>query len=240
MATRHRPTRARPHGRPQPSTAAPGQASLVAGISLALMAVLGGWANFGALTPLVAVSDATRTAGNIAAAEPLFRAGVAAMILVALLDIIVAIALLVVFEPVNRGLAVTAAALRVAYAAGLAVALSQLVTVPALLDQPAEAMRAIEVYDATWQVSLILFAAHLLLLGFLGFRSGFLPRILGVLLVISGLGYLADGFGTVLVPDFSPTFALFTFVGEVALIFWLLISGRSLADRSNTGASDVV
>ena len=213
---------------------------MVAGISLALMAVLGGWANFGALTPLIAAGDAARTTANIAAAEPLFRAGIAAMIIVALLDIVVAVALLVILEPVNRGLAVTAAALRAAYAGGLVVAVSQLVTVPALLDEPAQAMRAIEAYDATWQVSLILFAVHLLVIGWLGFRSGFMPRIFGVLLVIAGLGYLADGFGAVLVPDFSPTFALFTFVGEVALIFWLLISGRKLGDRSNTGASDVV
>lgn len=240
MATLHRPPRARSLGHTQHTAAAPGQASTVAGISLALMAALGGWANFGALTPLIASGDAARTAANIAAAEPLFRAGIAAMIIVALLDIVVAIALLVVLEPVNRGLAVTAAALRAAYAAGLVVAVSQLVTVPAVLDEPSEVMRAIEVYDATWQVSLILFAVHLLVVGWLGFRSGFMPRIFGVLLVVAGLGYLADGFGTVLIPDFSPTFAVFTFVGEVALIFWLLISGRKLADRSNTGVSDVV
>jgi hypothetical protein len=64
-----------------------------------------------------------------------------------------------------------------------------------------------------------------------------MPRIFGALLVLAGLGYLADGIGFLLVPDFSPTFALFTFIGEVALIFWLLISGRRLSDRAIAGAS---
>ena len=52
-----------------------------------------------------------------------------------------------------------------------------------------------------------------------------MPKIFGILLVIAGLGYLADGFGTVLIPDYSISIGQFTFVGEVALIFWLLISG---------------
>ena len=52
-----------------------------------------------------------------------------------------------------------------------------------------------------------------------------MPKIFGILLLIAGLGYLADGFGTVLIPEYSISIEQFTFVGEVALIFWLLISG---------------
>lgn len=236
MATVHRSTH--PAVRePARHPNARGRAGLVAGIALALMAFLGAWANFGAIAPLFAAGDAAGTAENVAAAEPLFRAGIGAMLLVAALDIIVAIAVFMVFEPVSRGVALASAAFRVAYAAGLVAALGQLATVPALLDVPEQAMRAFEVYHATWQVSLVLFAIHLLLIGYLGFRSGFMPRIFGVLLVLAGLGYLADGIGFILIPEFSPTFALFTFIGEVTLIFWLLISGRRLSDRATAGAS---
>jgi hypothetical protein len=42
---------------------------------------------------------------------------------------------------------------------------------------------------------------------------------------VAGLGYLVDGFGTVLVPNYSINVAGFTFVGEAALMFWLLIKG---------------
>ena len=53
-----------------------------------------------------------------------------------------------------------------------------------------------------------------------------MPKIFGILLVIAGAGYLVDGFGAVLVQDYAISIGAFTFVGEVALIFWLLISGR--------------
>ena len=52
-----------------------------------------------------------------------------------------------------------------------------------------------------------------------------MPKIFGILLVIAGAGYLVDGFGAVLVQDYPISIGAFTFVGEVALIFWLLISG---------------
>jgi hypothetical protein len=82
-------------------------------------------------------------------------------------------------------------------------------------------------------VGLILFGVHLLLIGHLAHRSGFMPKIFGVLLVIAGLGYLVDGFGAVLVQDYAISIGQFTFVGEVALIFWLLISARRNDFRSH-------
>ena len=68
----------------------------------------------------------------------------------------------------------------------------------------------------------------LLLIGYLAFRSGFIAKVFGILLVIAGVGYIADAIGVAFVPDFSAVFAQFMFVGEVAIIFWLLIKGRRL------------
>lgn len=75
-------------------------------------------------------------------------------------------------------------------------------------------------------VCLILFGIHLLLIGYLAHRAGYLPKVFGVLVLIAGLGYLVDGIGIVLRGDHTVGLGQFTFVGEVALIFWLLISGR--------------
>ena len=52
-----------------------------------------------------------------------------------------------------------------------------------------------------------------------------MPRVFGILLLIAGAGYLVDGFMSVLVAQPPFTLAVVTFVGEVALIFWLLIAG---------------
>jgi hypothetical protein len=200
-------------------------ASLIAGLALALIAVLSAFGNFVALQPLVTPGDAAKTAIDISNSEALFRWGIASLILVAVLDIIVAAALLRLFEPVNRSLSITAAWFRVAYAAVYLVAIIQLVVALGLLGDPDQASRAIDAYDTIWLVGLILFGVHLLLIGYLAYRSGFMARVFGVLLMIAGLGYIADGFVAVLVPGPSISIGQFTFVGEVALMFWLLIKG---------------
>lgn len=206
----------------------PRAAALVAGSGLALMAVLSAVGVFGAITPLITPGDAEKTATAILGSELLFRSGIAMMIVVVILDIVVAIALFRVFERVNHGISAMAAAFRVAYSAVFLVAILQLSTAVTLLDEPDAALRAIEAFYTIWYTGLILFGVHLILEGYLAFRSGFMPKIFGILLVIAGIGYLVDGFGIVLVPDFTTTFAAFTFVGEVALFLWLLIKGRKL------------
>jgi Domain of unknown function (DUF4386) len=200
-------------------------ASLIAGLALAVMAVLAVFGNFVAIQSLVTPGDAAKTAIDISNSEALFRWGIASLIVIAVLDIIVAGALLRLFEPVNRSVSITAAWFRVAYVAVYLVAVIQLVMALGLLGDPNQALRAIDAYDTIWLVGLILFGVHLLLIGYLAYRSGFMARVFGVLLVVAGLGYIADGFVAVLVPDPSISIGQFTFIGEAALIFWLLIKG---------------
>ena len=224
---------------PNPETESMRKASLTAGVGLALMVVLAPFGVFGAIGALVTRGDAARTAQNILDSEGLFRWGIASLILVVILDVVVAAGLLRLFEPVDRSLSIMAAWFRVAYGAVYLVAIIQLMVALRLLDDPSQALRAINAYETTWQVGLILFGVHLLLIGYLAYRSDFMPKIFGILLVIAGLGYLADGFAQVLVRDYSISVGAFTFVGEVALIFWLLIVGRRKdfgrgeADRSD-------
>lgn len=198
-------------------------ASWIGGIALLLIAVLAGVGYMGLIKPLVVSGDATATAQLIGAGETQFRVGVLFMLIAAVLDVVVAAALFVVFEPINRVAAQTAAWFRIAYSAVFLVAIAHLVSVPSLLGDPASALRAVESYTVIWQVGLSLFAVHLILVGYLGFRSGLLPKVLGILLVIAGLGYFADSVGTVLAPGFVATYASYTFVGEVALIGWLIV-----------------
>jgi hypothetical protein len=202
------------------------RASLTAGIALALIVVLAVFGAFGAIGALVTPGDAARTAQDIQASEGLFRWGIASLILVVILDIVVAAALLRLFEPVDRSVSIMAAWFRAAYAAVYLVAISQLVVALGFLGDPAAALRAVDAYETIWHVGLTLFGVHLLLIGLLAYRSGFMPKIFGILLVVAGLGYLADGFGAVLIRNYPLNIGAFTFVGEAVLIFWLLIIGR--------------
>jgi len=208
-----------------PDTRSLRTASLIAGLGLALIVVLAPLGNFVAVQPLITPGDAAKTAQDILNSESLFRWGIASLVLTAVLDMIVAGALFVVFEPVSRGVSMMAALFRVAYTAVFLVGISQLVVALGLLRDPPQAMRAVDAYNTIWLIGLIFFGIHLMLLGYLAYRSGYMAKIFGILLVVAGLGYLVDGFGTVLVPDYSMNIAQFTFVGEAALMFWLLIKG---------------
>lgn len=209
----------------------PRTAALVAGIGLALMAVLAGIANFGGIAPLITPGDATKTASAISDSPFPFLAGVVGLFIVVLLDIVVAGAWYALFTPVHRGLSKAAAWMRVAYSILFAVAISQLAVGFTRLDAPQAAMPAFEAFSTIWLTSLGLFGIHLLVIGYLAFRSGFVARIFGILLAIAGLGYIVDALGVVVDADFPVTFASFTFVGEVAIIFWMLIKGRRLPVR---------
>ncbi|MBB5961363.1 DUF4386 domain-containing protein [Planomonospora venezuelensis] len=211
--------------------------ALVAGIALVAMAVLAGLANFGVVENLVTEGDAERTAQAVRGSEGLFRYGVAGLLLVAILDVIAAWALMVFFRPVHEGVATLAAWLRAVYAGVFTVAIAQLAGVPPLLDAAghpradtadrlhAEALMKIDAFHEIWDAGLSLFGLHLVLLGYLAYRSGHVPRPLGVLLAIAGLGYLVDSLGALLVPDLSLGAAVFTFVGEVVFMVWLLARG---------------
>ena len=208
-----------------PDTRSQRTASLIAGLGLALIVVLAPLGNFVAVQPLITAGDAAKTAQDILNSESLFRWGIASLVLTAVLDMIVAGSLFVVFEPVSRGVSMMAALFRVAYTAVFLMGIIQLVVALGLLRDPPQAMRAVDAYNTIWLVGLIFFGIHLMLIGYLAYRSGYMAKIFGILLVVAGLGYLVDGFGTVLVPDYSMNIAQFTFVGEAALMFWLLIKG---------------
>lgn len=215
----------------------PRTAAIVAGLGLLLMAVLAPIANFYVLQNLVVANDAKVAMDNIAASSGLFRIGIICFLLVAMLDVVVAWALYGLLEPVSRSLSLLAAWFRVVYAAMFAVALIPLLSVLQLVSGAdylkgleanqlqAQVMLSLSTFRSGWDLALVLFGFHLLVLGYLAFNSGFIPKWLGILLAIAGLGYLVDSFGRFLAPGYNTSVAMFTFVGEVVLIFWLLWKG---------------
>lgn len=215
-------------------------ASIAAGIGLLSMAILAPLALFGAITPALTAGDATQVAYAIQQSEPSFRAGIAALVVVAILDVIVAGALFIFFEPVSRTISMLAAWFRLAYSAVFLVAIAQLAIGVSLVSNPDAALMAVDSYNTIWQFSLIFFAVHLVLLGYLGWRSGFMHKVFAILLLLAGLGYLVDGFGQLLSADYTISVAVFTFVGEVVLIFWLFIRGGRAAKVAVTPADNAM
>ncbi|MGH8870798.1 MAG: DUF4386 domain-containing protein [Acidimicrobiia bacterium] len=208
--------------------------ALIAGLSLLVIALLAPFVVFGVLGALVVPGNSPATFDNIVASEGLFRAGIAAFLVVIMLDVVVAWALYVLLRPVNRAVALLTAWLRLAFAAVFGGALVNLLDAAELvagagestlpLEQLyAQVMSSIASFEVGWTgIALAIFGLHLLGLGYLLFKSEDFSKVLGVLVIIAGGGYLFDSFGTILVADYGLTIAMFTFVGEALLIFWLL------------------
>jgi hypothetical protein len=210
----------------QPSTAA-----IIAGISLLAMAVIAAYANFAVIMNLEVPGDPSTTAANLVESAGQARLAAAGFIIVVILDVIVAWGLYIVLRSVNPSLSLLGGWLRLAYAAILAVAINSLLNaLHAGPMDPALAGFFLESFDSLWQIGLIIFGLHLCVVGYLAWQAEFIHWLFGLLLIIAGLGYIVDGFGTVLIPDYSLDLAVFTFIGEVTLIFWLLIRGRKLPD----------
>ena len=226
---------------PAYSTASMRTAAVIAGAALTLMAALAGFGNFVAVQGLVTPGDAATTANDILASEGMFRLGVASLYLAALLDVVVAWALLRVFSPVNADLSRLDAWLRLAYAAVFMVAVSQLAGIPTVLREPgnarefttqqlqAQALAKVDAFHDVWFAGLVLFGVHLVLAGYLAYRSGFVPRVIGVLLVVAGAGYTFDSFVSLFAQEPAFAVASVTFLGEFLLGLWLLFRGRRLS-----------
>lgn len=216
------------------------RAGLVAGTGLLLMSALAVVAQVAVLQGLVTAGGATGTAADIRSSDGLFRLGVASLLLVVVLDVVVAWALFRVFDPVSRGLSTLAAWFRLAYAAVFMVAIGQLAGIPELLggepylavftadELDAQARLRVDAFEDLWDAGLLLFGVHLLVLGVLAYRSGYVPRILGVLLGVAGLGYLVDSAAAVLALGLTIDVATVTFVGEFLLALWLVVRGRHI------------
>ena len=176
-------------------------AAVVAGVGLLLMAILAPIAYLNTFQSLVKFDDAALTAQNILNSMGAFRTCILLLFTVAILDIVVAWALYVLLIPTNKNLSALAAWLRVIYAGIFIFAVSKLyLALQVISADGAQAMSFLKAFQSIWDMALILFGFHLLVLGYLAFKSGYIPKWLGVFLVLASAGYIIDSFGKTLSP----------------------------------------
>lgn len=204
----------------------PRTAAIIAGVGLLLMAILSAIGLLNTYQRLVKFDDPALTIQNILNSMGEFRTAVLLIFVVALLDVLVAWAMYIVLKPANKNLSALAAWLRVIYGGIFIFAVSKLsAALQVITADGVQAMTLLMAFQSIWDNGLILFGFHLLVLGYLAFKSGYIPKWLGGLLALAGLGYIVDGFGRMLFPAYNFSLAQFTFIGEVFLIFWLLWRG---------------
>jgi len=218
----------------------PNKTARVAGFLYLLMAPFG---IFGILwaSSLIVPGDAAITANNIMASESLFRLSIVSALMVQIICIFMVLILYKLLKPVNKNHALLMV-IFILVGAPIAM-LNELNRFAALLLSSgadylmtvftADQLQALvplflDLHEQGVTIAGIFWSLWLFPMGYLAFKSGFIPRILGVLLIIAGFGYLIDSFAGFLLPNFyAPIsqFILFTTYGELLFPLWLLIKG---------------
>jgi hypothetical protein len=194
---------------------------------------------------LIVSGDATATANQVMASEFLWRVSVAGDLVKLACAVALALVLYVLLRPVNRNLALLAAlfnlvsiAVEAAYKLHLFAALFLLGGADylrAFAPQQLHALAylAVKSHDHGYAISLVFFGCQCIVLGVLIFRSGYLPKILGVLMQIAGLCYLVNSFALFLSPGVAgllfPAIMIPAFIGESSLWVWFMVKGVNLA-----------
>jgi hypothetical protein len=192
---------------------------------------------------LIVRGNATATANNILAHETLFRLGIVAELISAVIFIFVVMALYRLLSGVNKTHASHMVALvLVSAAVGFMNVLSNIAALTlfrgadflAVLEKPqrdALAMLFLRLHGQGNVINEIFWGLWLFPFGALVMKSGFLPRILGILLIVNGFAYLATSLTSLLLPTYAGVvsrFALIAETGELWIMLWLLIKGAKV------------
>lgn len=218
----------------------PRQAAIIAGIGYLISFVgvifadiMGG--------NLVVAGDAAITAQNIMANDGPFRASIVGWFIAILGDMLRAWALYVFFRQVNKSLALLSAWFMLVHDAIFGSALLNLVFASELLSgaglsivfEPNQMHSLMTLfingYNYGFQIGIFFFSFHLGIIGYLVLKSGYVPKILGVLLIVAFFGYLITSLDIILLLNYpkiiNQVLMVPNFISELSLIVWLVLKG---------------
>ncbi len=196
--------------------------------------------------------DATTIASNLMANEVGFRIGIASWLIAHIADAVVAWALYVLLKPVNTSLSLLAAWFRLIFT-GIAVINILNLLIALQLSKGADSLGVFEpgqlqaqmmlFLNAYWDgilISFVFFGLHIFFLGYLILKSDYIPRILGVLLIVASIGYLINSFANFLIPNLGNSAGILltvtitpAIIAELSLTLWLVIRGGKIEQQDN-------
>ena len=221
------------------------RAALIAGLTILVLALIAPYSELFVYPRLIHPANAVETVRNITGNKTLFVSAIFGYTLTAAGDIIVSWALFILLKPVNAPLSRLTAWFRLVFSVLSLVTILNLIAVFRLLTNHdyvipfeqtqlyAQVMLYLTMFRSGYHFAIIFFSIHLMLLGYLVFKSRYIPNIMGLLLIISGLGYLTDAVKPFLFPSFNSGFITLTFFGELIFMLWLLIKGTRMKEEQD-------
>ncbi len=203
--------------------------------------VVGLWGEAFVRQKLIVSGDAITTAANILAHESLWRAHIAGEMVLLVCGVGLLMVEYLLLRPVSREISLLAmifGIMSITTEGAITMYLIQplfplgsdpylKVFTPEQLDTLARL--TIRAHGYGFGLSLIFFGCFCIVVGYLIFRSGYLPKLIGVLMAIAGICYLINSFALILSPGLAdllfPFILIPSFIGELSFCFWLLIMG---------------
>jgi hypothetical protein len=190
---------------------------------------------------IIVPGNASATSSNISSSLTLFRVGAVGGELVVLLsEVVLSVVLYVLLKPVNKTLSMLAAVSRLIMTTIHGINLLNYFFVLLVLSGPVSlnafnseqlqglVMLFLDAHSIGFTIGIAFLTLHVFILGYLIFRSGYFPRILGILFIVAGVGYLVDSFALLLSANYQTTpifISLPIAVAEIAFPIWLLVKG---------------
>ena len=213
-----------------------------AGVLALLSLIAGGFGEAYAPSRIIVSTDAAATVGNLKALDFLFRMGFAAYLIEAICDITLALVLYVLLKPVHRYLSLLATFFGLVGTAVFGAA-ELFYFAPTLLLRGTDSLKgfspdqlntlallSLKLYVLGGAIFTAFYGAACVVRGYLIFRSGYLPKALGVLLTIAGVAFVVRNFALVLAPAYpSGGLLLLILPGFLAMTVWFLVKGVDVA-----------
>ncbi len=204
------------------SNLSPRKAAMVVGVAFIASVFIVTYIDDFLLSNFVVPGDTAALASDIEAIGKLFDIAVVGYLLVLGLDSIIGLALYVVLKPANKKLALLTGVLRLLYACILAIGLFAL---------------AIQIIDVYGYASIklfgyIFFAVHILILGYSVFKSGYIPKGLGILLMFASFTYIVFFVDIDLSKTIMVSIMSIMAIAELSLSIWLIVKRNRLPENS--------
>ena len=222
------------------------KAATVAGYAIGLMTIAAVVATDVTIGPLIISDNPTASIENIKGNQMLFRVGVLSWIVVLICDVIAAWGLYIYFKPVNNGISLISAWIRLVYTAILGSSILNLNYVIELLGSEyylttieytnleSQTWLFLDSFNSSWSLGLIVFALHIFLLGYLGLRSNYVPKLIPIFLIIGSVGYMGIHLSNLLIPEHQKLIQILEWIfiipmlSEVVLGIWLIVKGKNV------------
>jgi hypothetical protein len=210
----------------------------VAGVAMLLSIVFGTIGEAYLPSKIIVDGDAAATARNIIAHPQMFRVNFATYMVEGICDVLLCVVWYIVLKPVDRNLALISAFFGLVSMVMFAVAQSAFfssalvlrdaggMTAFTMAQRETMALLGARVATSIAGMFLIMYGIATVIRGYLIAKSGYLPRILGILFAIGGIGFILRTTTYLLAPSLSSPFLLMPMaLGGIPLMFWMLFKG---------------